>query len=199
MHWLAEWEWSRFFMMIVGAGLGSGVAQALLPIYRERRMRRKQAAYMAMRLAIVLENFAWACADLIQANQNARTPANAKYPCREIALPELLAYPEDVDGWRAIAPKLAARVLGLRNKLHESKSTILNTAEFNKEELGWLLHEKAASRGLEAWRIAVDLRKTHGIEPAELEWDYRDYLRRTLDTAVKQREEHRKRNPLSNI
>ena len=35
---------------------------ALLPIYRERRMRRKQAVYMAMRLAVIMENFAWACA-----------------------------------------------------------------------------------------------------------------------------------------
>jgi hypothetical protein len=199
MDWLGGWEWSRFFMMIVGAGLGSGVVQALLPIFRERRLRRKQAAYMAMRLAVVLENFAWACADLIQDNHNARTPDDDKYPAREIALPELLAYPEDIDGWRAIAPKLATRVFGLRNKLHETKSTLRNITEFNNTELGWMLDEQAASRGLNAWRIAVDLRRTHGIEPVEIEWDYPDYLKNALDTGAKQREEHRKRNALSNI
>jgi hypothetical protein len=188
MEWLG-FEWSRFFMMIGGAGIGSALVQALMPIYRERRMRRKQAAYMAMRLAVVMENYAWACANFIQDNHNPRTPADAEPPARETALPELLPYPEDVDGWRAIAPKLAGRVFGLRNKLHESQSAIRNIIELNNVELGRVLDEKAASRGLEAWRMAVDLRKTHGIEPVELEWDYPGYLQSALDTAVKQREE----------
>ena len=135
MEWLG-WEWGRFFMMIVSAGVGSALVQSLMPIYRDRRTRRKQAAYMAMRLAVVMENFAWACANFIQDNHTARTPPDEEYPAWEIALPELLAYPEDADGWRAIAPKLAGRVFGLRNKLHESKSTIRNIIEFNKEELG---------------------------------------------------------------
>jgi len=193
MEWLG-WEWSRFFMMIVSAGVGSALVQSLMPIYRDRRTRRKQAGYMAMRLAVVMENFAWACANFIQDNHNARTPPDEEYPAWEIALPELLAYPEDADGWRAIAPKLAGRVFGLRNKLYESKSTIRNIIEFNKAELGWVLDEQAASRGLEAWRMAIDLRKTYGIEPVELEWNYPDYLKTALDTAVKQREDHRKRN-----
>ncbi len=180
-------------MMIVSAGVGSALVQSLMPIYGDRRTRRKQAAYMAMRLAVVMENFAWACANFIQDNHNARTPPDEEYPAREIALPELLAYPEDADGWRAIAPKLAGRVFGLRNKLYESKSTIRNIIEFNKAELGWVLDEQAASRGLEAWRMAIDLRKTYGIEPVELEWNYPDYLKTALDT-VKQREDHRKRN-----
>jgi hypothetical protein len=144
--------------------------------------------------AVVMENFAWACANLIQENHNARTPPNAEHPGWEIALPELLSYPEDADGWRAIAPKLAGRVFGLRNKLHESKSTIRNIIEFNKAELGWVLDEQAASRGLEAWRMAIDLRRTYGIEAVELEWNYPDYLKTALDTAVGRREDHRKRN-----
>jgi hypothetical protein len=190
MEWLG-WEWSRFFMMIAGAGVGSAVAQALMPLYRDRRMRRKHAAYMAMRLAVAMENFAWACANFIQDNHNARIPPDEEYPAWEIALPELPAYPEDVDGWRALAPKLAGRVFGMRNKLNESNSTIRNIIEFNKAELGWVLDEQAASRGLEAWRMAVDLRRTYWIEPVELEWNYPDYLQSALDTAMKQRKERR--------
>ena len=108
-------------------------------------------------------------------------------------MPELLAYPEDGDGWRAIAPKLAGRAFGLRNKLHESKSVIRNNIESQKAELGWILDEQAALRGLEAWNMAVDLRKTCGIGPIDLEWDYPDYLKSALDRAVQQRCENRKR------
>jgi hypothetical protein len=45
MEWLGELKWGRFFMVIVGTGLGSAVVQALFPIYRERRLRGKQAVY----------------------------------------------------------------------------------------------------------------------------------------------------------
>ena len=178
---LPGWEWSRFFMMIVGAGVGSAVVQLLMPVYRDRRMRRRHAAYMAMRLAVVLENFAWACASFIQVNHDARTPADDQHPAWEIALPVPLAYPEDVDGWRAVAPNLAARVFGLANKLNESKSAIRNTIESNKGDLGRILDEQAAVRGLEAWNLATELRKTYGIEPVQLEWDYPNYLKHAFD------------------
>jgi len=192
MDWLGV-EWSRFFMMIAAAGLGSGLVQALLPIYRDRRMRRKQAVYMAMRLAALMENFACACANLIENNRDVLKPSDADHPVWKSALPELPAYPEDVDGWRALAPKLAARAFGLENKLHQSQSAIRNTDERNKPEFGSVLYEQAAARRLEAWRIAVDLRKTYGIEPIDLEWDYPDYLRRALVTVAKERKEHRQR------
>lgn len=192
MEWLG-WEWGRFFMMIAGAGVGSAAVQVLMPVYREGRMRRKHAVYMAMRLAALMENFAWACANFLEDNHDVRILPGAEYPARETALPELPAYPEDIDGWRALAPKLAGRVFGLRNKLHQSQSTIRNVTEGNKSEFGCVLDEQVAARGLEAWRIAVDLRKSCGIEPIELEWDYPDYLRRALDTATKERKELRHR------
>jgi hypothetical protein len=53
------------------------------------------------------------------------------------ALPELPAYPEEVDGWRALAPKLAARVFGLGNKPYQRESTIRNVNERIKPEFGW--------------------------------------------------------------
>jgi hypothetical protein len=192
MEWL-EWEWGRFFMMIASAGVGSAVVQMLMPVYRDGRMRRKHAAYMAMRLAVTMENFAWSCANFIQNNHDARTLADEEYPAWEIALPELVDYPEDIDGWRALAPKLAGRIFAMKNKLHQSKSVIRNIIESNKAELGWILDEQAASRGLEAWRIAVDLRKTYGIEPVDLEWDYPGYLQSTLDTANEQRKGYQQR------
>jgi hypothetical protein len=192
MEWLG-WEWGRFFIMIAGAGVGSAAVQVLMPVYRERRMRRKHAVYMAMRLAVLMENFAWACANFIEDNHDVRILPGAEYPAWETALPELPAYPEDIDGWRALAPKLAVRVFGLRNKLHQSQSTIRNATDGNKSEFGCVLDEQAAARGLEAWRVAVDLRKNYGIEPIELEWDFPDYLRRAFDTAAKEREERRQR------
>ena len=78
--------------------------------------------------------------------------------------------------------------------MYQSQSTIRNVNDSDKPELGWVVDEQAASRGLEAWQIAVDLRKVYGIAAIELEWDYPDYLRTVLDRAAKQRREYRQRN-----
>jgi hypothetical protein len=64
-------DWASWVKLIIGAGIGSALVQSLLPIWREHHQRKKHAAYMAMRLAVILENFAWACANLIQDNRNA--------------------------------------------------------------------------------------------------------------------------------
>ena len=74
------WEWGRLFTMIAAAGVGSAAVQALMPVYREHRMRRKHAVYMAMRLAALMENFACACANLIENNRDVLKPSDADHP-----------------------------------------------------------------------------------------------------------------------
>jgi len=48
MAWwdLAAWDWSALGKTVIGAGLGSAIVQGLLPLYRENRQRKSQAAYM---------------------------------------------------------------------------------------------------------------------------------------------------------
>ena len=57
--WMAWWEpqtwdWATMTKTAIGAGFGTALVQGLLAIYRDRRDRKLQAAYMAMRLAVVL-------------------------------------------------------------------------------------------------------------------------------------------------
>jgi len=190
---LLNWDWGGSMRMMVSAGVATAAVQVLMPMYRDRRARKKHAAYMAVRLAVTLESFSWSCANLLQDNHNAETPPDHEHPNWNHELPELAPYPDDSDGWRAIDSKLVGRVLGFRNKLHETKSTIRNVIEFNEGALSWTLDEEAASRGLEAWRLGSDLRKTHSLEAVELEWDYPDFLQRQLDAAVTKKEEDRVR------
>ena len=117
-------DWASWLKLIIGAGIGSALVQGLLPIWREHHQRKKQAAYMAMRLAVILENFAWACANFIQDNRNAQTLPDEEYPAWDVTLPELGTYPDEGEGWRAIDRKLAGRCLDLRNRILESQSAI---------------------------------------------------------------------------
>src|SRR5215813_5610418 len=121
---LFNWDWGGTIRMMVSAGAATAAVQIFMPMYRDRRTRKNHAAYMAVRLAVTLENFSWSCANFIQDNHNAETPPDHEYPNWEVDLPDLAPYPDDSDGWRAIDPKSVGRVLGFRNKLHETTSTI---------------------------------------------------------------------------
>jgi hypothetical protein len=190
------WDWAaRLGSMVVSAGVGTALVQGLLPIYRDRRSRKLQAAYMAMRVAATLEFYASACAHFIQKNANVKpSPPTKEFPDWAAKLPELPAYPDDADGWRAIDCALAGRCLNLRNKIHGSQGIINSTIEYSKYDLGDALREHAAERGLEAWKLAVALRSKHGVEEADPVLDYADILESTLQKVKKSKGERRECN-----
>lgn len=190
------WDWATIGKTALGAGVGTALVQGLLAIYRDRRNRKSHAAYMAMRLAVTLEFYAKACADFIQENANVQPPPpDEEYPSWKAELPELPAYPDDADGWRAIDCALAGRCLNLRNKIHASQGLIDETIEYNMDALGDTLEEQAAARGLEAWKLALALRRKHGVGKADMVWDYVETLERTLRKGEQQ--EMPKRDHLS--
>jgi hypothetical protein len=104
-------DWSTLVQTFVGAGVGTAVVTGLISIYRDHRHKKSQAAYMAMRLAVVLEAVAADCSDLIADNATARQSADEQFPDWKTKLPELPPYPDDAEGWRAIDRKLAGRCL----------------------------------------------------------------------------------------
>lgn len=149
---------------------------------------------MAMRLAVTLEFYASACAHFIEKNADMEPPPSEEFPAWQVNLPELPAYPDDADGWRAIDRALAGQCLNLRNKTHGSQSIISSTINYCMDELGDTLDEQAAARGIEAWKLAGALRRKHGVEGADTVWDYAAKLESTLRTAEKSKQERQTRN-----
>jgi hypothetical protein len=145
--------------------------------------KKTQAGYHALQLAVILEAHAYACAKFIMDNGNAQTPPDQEFPEWNVKLPELPQYPNDAEGWRAIDLQLAASALDLRNRISGSQADISSTIEFTVDELGETLDQQAAGRGLEAWEIAVALRRRHGVDPVELTWDFVEYMKNALQSA----------------
>jgi hypothetical protein len=146
-----------------------------------RTKRKSEAGYLALRLAALLEDYAYACANFIGENANAQQPPDEPYPAWNTKLPDLPSFPEEKDGWHSIDLKLAARVLDLRNHLAGSQGVIASTAEFADNELEEELEEQAGARGQEAWTLARDLRSRYGLPPFIPVWDFTE----SLDSAVK--------------
>jgi hypothetical protein len=147
-----------------------------------------RASYLALRLAVLLESYANACSDFISENAHAEQDPDDRLPNWNASLPELPAYPDDDEGWRAIDRRLAGRALNLPNRIHVSQSIINWTIELNDDELGETLDEQAAARGLEAWKLAVQLRRMHSIEAVEMVWDFAEMLEKTLAKAQREKQ-----------
>src|SRR5258706_8914354 len=148
---------------------------------------------MAMRLAVILESYAYACSEFIADNANMQSPPDQEFPDWNITLPELLAYPDDLDGWRAIDRKLAGRCLNFRNRIHGSQGLISAALEYTIDDLEDIFNEQAAARGLEAWELAAALRSKHGGEQANPVSDFVDGLQTILARQRARKDDRSKR------
>jgi hypothetical protein len=178
MAWdLLVWDWFAMGRMFLSAGAATVCVQLLSPIIRDRHRSRRHAAYMAMRLAVVLEAYAEGCAVLIQENARAKTPPHEQVPDWTTTLPVPPCYPDDVDGWKAIDHNLADRCLSFESRSRQSQAIIASAIYHDLHQLRDKVESQATDRGLEAWALAVEMRKRHRLRPITPVWDYANELR----------------------
>jgi hypothetical protein len=150
--------------------------------------RKSEAGYLALRLAAILEGYAYACSSFIGENANAEQGPDEQYPAWNARLPDLPSFPEEKEGWHSIDLKLACHALDLRNHLAGSQGVIDGTAEFAEDDLGDELDEHAGARGQEAWALAKDLRNRYGLPAFVPVWDFTETLKSALQRANKGKE-----------
>ena len=184
LEYMQAIDWLTLGKTVLGAAIGTGVVQGSFAIYRKRRHRTPQAAYLAMRLAVVLEAFAIACADLIRSNSVAEHQPEHEFPDWDIKLPKMPAYPEDGPGWVALNRRLANHCLSLRNKRDDGQRLIYEQCEHNGEGLKDVITQQASGCGLVAWHLAQELRLTYGVADPTLRYDFAEYLAETGDSAA---------------
>jgi hypothetical protein len=169
------------------AGVISALLNQVFGIARDwvtaRTKRKSEAGYLALRLAALLEGYAYTCASFIgdMSVSTSQQSPDEQYPEWNTKLPPLPTFPEEKEGWHSIDLKLAARALDLRNHLAGSQGVIDTTVEFAMDDLEDELEEHAGERGREAWTLAEDLRRRYGLPPFVPVWDFT----RSLEDAVK--------------
>jgi hypothetical protein len=168
---------------ILKLALSTGVATALLNnFFGEWRDRRKElttttrdATYLAIRVAVILERFAMACANII-ADNHMYNKAGGHAGAAHAELPPIAEYPTDAD-WKAIDPTLSARALSLPNELCLSEGAIKFSWEIEPTDEGVHLttcNGEAGKCGYRAWQLAADMRHRYGlpeVKPEETAWN----------------------------
>ncbi|KRR14596.1 hypothetical protein CQ12_10715 [Bradyrhizobium jicamae] len=187
------WDWlSTVWKAAVGAGIGTAAVQGGVALYRDRTQKNEKAAYLALRLAVLLEGYASKCCDFYFDNLNAAEPQDEPYPAWRTDLPEMPELPDDTEAWRAMDKKLLAKCLEFPNRVRASQNAIESCAEYTMDDLGVTLDEQASARGVEACEIAASLRSTYKLGRAEPVFDYYSRLLQVLKTSKQQREEREK-------
>ena len=186
--------WTGMFAFAATTGIITAVLNQTFGIGRDvwaaHIKRRSEAGYLALRLAVILEAYAYSCASFIADNANAQHPSDEPYPAWNTRLPDLPPFPDEVkEGWHSIDLKLAARALDLPNLRAGSQGMINSTSEFNAYELEHELGEHAGKRGQEAWALAKDLRNRYDLPAFAPVWDFTEYLESALREAKTAKEE----------
>lgn len=115
---------------------------------------------------MTLEAYAYECASWIEQNRDATHLPDQEFPEWNGKLPDLPAYPDDTEGWRAVDRKLAGRALNLRNMLTSSQGMIWTTGEYSEHEFGSALEEHASTRGLDAWELRKPCGTSMSVSPS---------------------------------
>lgn len=170
---------------IFGVAVGAFITQGSTWI-RETRIQKLAAKYLAMRLAVTLEEFAIDCGFLINKNSRAETGDDDEGPCGN--LPTLGEYPTDA-AWNALEPGLANRALSFRNDLAVSGETIEFRWDMENAIQSEACNDEAAKRGIQALNLAVDLRKKYDLPPYSPGYDVGGRLKKYVADSKKRETE----------
>ena len=187
-------------LAILTLALSTGFATAvfnqgmgwLREVRHDSASTERDARYLAIRLAVMLEEYAINCADRIGDNDMHRQ-SGGHAGKRWGALPELQPYPNE-DDWKALAPDLLSRVLTLRIQLSLANNAIAFWMDIDPECIPQECDQQCGRTGYAAWTLARDMRSRYRLgtfEQGEASWVI-ETLERLNEAAIKAKREQQK-------
>ncbi|MGA2793937.1 MAG: hypothetical protein ABSE69_10445 [Roseiarcus sp.] len=170
--------------------LTASIGWGLDHVFVHRATLKKDARYLAQRVAIILEKFAVHCGNSITDNElHDRSEGHAGE--RHLTLPAIGPFPAEAD-WKAIDTDLMDRALSMPNELALADQAILFwwNVVGDEECMQTEANNRAGECGLRAWLLASELRRRCGIPASTLpatSWDFVNTLRRQVEAAEAQR------------
>jgi hypothetical protein len=143
---------------IVGAGLGTALVQPLITLYRDRRKKKSQASYTAVRLAVILEEFVVKCIFRAWHDQADLAEGAHKLSCD---LPALASYPQDLN-WKSLDSRLAGQALAFPNEIASASMSCQFQGLREGNSVASLTETIIA--GVSAWMLAQALRKKYSLD-----------------------------------
>jgi len=172
-------DWTTIITSSVGAGIISGLIAQGAPWLREAINNGRAADFSALRLALMLEDYAGQCSD-VYGDVRTAISSHGHAGQHHSHLPVLPDYPTDI-AWHALGTKLTEKVLTFRVVRADAGAEINNEWDVNPgppEDLSDFVGDKAIEVGLKAIAVAELLRKKRKLSPTypQGRWNLKNYL-----------------------
>lgn len=178
-------------LQIIGTGVVSAALSGWLSHFltekrdakKERNTQERDGRYLAIRIAVALEQFTFECAERVAENENDDSPDSPMYR-RHTAFPKIAEFPTDAD-WKALPPKLLNDCLSFRSSISFSErniSFIFDVSDAEDAASEFSIH--ARKHGIRAWELAAELRRAFQLplaDPAPVHWNFVEFLRNSAD------------------
>lgn len=175
--------------VVLGTGLLSAIISQLLNYFiQEQKVRsekRTLAQYSAIRIAVALESYSIACAEMIydvityESSQGSRGKLHAQ-------IPNSLVYSQDIE-WKTIEPQLCSESLTLINEIVVGQNIVQAMKDFDCELVSATCCQQAGLYGYRSWKLASNIRgkyKLPAYSPQTTSWDIEKYLKDEHDKAL---------------
>jgi hypothetical protein len=153
-------------------------------LFVHRPNLKREARYLAQRIAVVLEKYAADCANSISEKQlYDESGGNAGRP--QLTLPGIELLPDGAE-WKTIDSDLMDRVLSMPNELALANQAIMfwwNEVD-DPDRMRMEGEDQVRECGLRAWSLASELRERCGIPKSTLpvrHWDFVATLRKPAE------------------
>jgi hypothetical protein len=190
------------FSGIVGVLIGS-IIPWLQSSFRESRIKRNDADYLAIRIVTILEKYILSCIDVVYDDGTSQGQPAGNDGCYEhqIETPAHIAFPDDIN-WRSIDSKLMFKLLSLPNLAHEADRSISFSLEFagppDYSEFFEERQKKYAQIGLYALDVESELRKKYKIPNRnhEHDWSPKDVFEKRIKEIEGLEDKRQKQNQI---
>lgn len=133
---------------------------------KDKKERARMASYAALRLSVLLETYAIECARRIEEVKTSLA-SNGHYGKLHGRLPKIPPYPDEI-AWKSLEPSLVDEVLSFPSQLLVSNDISTFVADDNLPEDPEVATAECIQhcgyRGVQAWKIATQLRKQYGLK-----------------------------------
>jgi hypothetical protein len=136
-------------------------ANWLRDLWRDHSNSKKDATYLALRVAVILERFVTDCVYRVWDDNS----DNKEGRDLTFKLPELYVFPADEPEWKSFhnrKPILASRVLSFPNEVRSAE--LLSQFQAHREGNPFGITDEIIKAGMNAWVLACDLRKAYTLE-----------------------------------
>lgn len=156
------------------ASLSSSVLAAFLTqgltIWRESRITKREATYVALRLATIFEKSAREYAGMVgDMDDHVASNGNAGKMHHELNAAPLL--PDEKERWRDLPVKLTGRVLGFGPQRDHAQRSVEQAQDVLDGEEAWAhLRAEGVKLGVKALNIGKDLRLAYNLPALTADW-----------------------------